>query len=153
MDLRSTTSTKHRAVGLLAVAFATLLLAGCISANQQTDVDAVNSARRSARLATLKVDSAARPRPRPGPSTWPAPASSSTPAGARLDTSGVSGWCRYGENVGLGPNLADIHTAFMNSPPHKANILGGWHRIGTGVAKSGRTYYVTEIFLRNAGTC
>ncbi|MFN8019878.1 MAG: CAP domain-containing protein, partial [Acidimicrobiales bacterium] len=140
--------------GLLAVAFATLLLAGCISANQQTDVDAVNSARRSARLATLKVDSAASSKAQ----AWAEHMARTgklehTGGGTKLDTSGVSGWCRYGENVGLGPNLADIHTAFMNSPPHKANILGGWHRIGTGVAKSGRTYYVTEIFLRNAGTC
>ncbi|HEV3364184.1 MAG TPA: CAP domain-containing protein, partial [Acidimicrobiia bacterium] len=35
----------------------------------------------------------------------------------------VSGWKRLGENVGRGPNLRDIETAFMNSLSHRENIL------------------------------
>src|SRR4051812_43218204 len=35
----------------------------------------------------------------------------------------VSGWKRVGENVGRGPALRDIETAFMNSPSHRENIL------------------------------
>ena len=144
----------RRGTGVLAVAAAVLLLAGCISADQQTDMDNVNSARRSARLATVKADSAAAAKAQ----AWAQHMARTgvlehTGGGTKLDTSGVTGWCRYGENVGKGPSLQGVHDAFMASPPHKANILGGWHRIGTGVYKSGRTYWVVEIFLRNSGTC
>ena len=35
----------------------------------------------------------------------------------------VSGWQVVGENVGTGGTVDSIHTAFMNSPAHRANIL------------------------------
>ncbi|HLJ08254.1 MAG TPA: CAP domain-containing protein, partial [Acidimicrobiia bacterium] len=38
-------------------------------------------------------------------------------------SSKVSGWQKIGENVGRGPALSDIETAFMNSPEHRDNIL------------------------------
>lgn len=33
-------------------------------------------------------------------------------------------WVKVGENVGRGPNAGVIHSALMNSPSHRANILG-----------------------------
>src|SRR5690242_5672135 len=35
----------------------------------------------------------------------------------------VSNWRYVGENVGYGPDVSTLMTAFMNSAPHRANIL------------------------------
>jgi hypothetical protein len=63
-------------------------------------------------------------------------------------TSDVSNWQAVGENVGTGPNVDDIHTAFMNSPDHRANILDhDFTQVGVGVSvdKNG-TIWVTQDF-------
>jgi hypothetical protein len=63
-------------------------------------------------------------------------------------TSDVSNWQAVGENVGEGPNVDDIHTAFMNSPEHRANILDhDFTQVGVGVSvdKNG-IIWVTEDF-------
>ncbi len=63
----------------------------------------------------------------------------------------TTGWAVLGENVGKGPNPAVLHRAFMESPSHKANILGDFDRVGAGVGHDaeGRVY-VTVIFMRSA---
>jgi len=63
-------------------------------------------------------------------------------------TSDVSNWQAVGENVGVGPSVDAIETAFMNSPEHRANILDPDYTeigIGTAVGKDGRLY-VTQDF-------
>lgn len=53
----------------------------------------------------------------------------------------VGPWERLGENVGYtikadaGPDelVARLHTAFMESPGHRANVLGDWTHLGVGV--------------------
>ena len=50
--------------------------------------------------------------------------------------SATTGWAALGENVGVGPNVADLHTAFMNSAGHRDNILGDWDTVGVGVTHS-----------------
>jgi len=56
-------------------------------------------------------------------------------------------WRILGENVGAGGSVSQLHVAFMNSPPHRANILDRRFRnIGVGVVvRNGRTW-VTVIF-------
>jgi len=65
----------------------------------------------------------------------------------------VSGWKRLGENVGRGPNLRDIETAFMASPSHRENILDpGFSQLGVGVTFDGKEYlYVAVIFREPSG--
>ena len=65
----------------------------------------------------------------------------------------VSGWKRLGENVGRGPELRDIQTAFMNSPSHRENILDpGFSQVGVGVTFDGKDYlYVAVIFREPSG--
>jgi len=65
----------------------------------------------------------------------------------------VSGWKRLGENVGRGPELRDIETAFMNSPSHRENILDpGFTQFGVGVTFDGKEfYYVAVIFREPSG--
>ena len=66
----------------------------------------------------------------------------------------VSGWKRLGENVGRGPNLRDIETAFMASPSHRENILEpDFTQFGVGVTWDGKQYfYVAVIFRQPSGT-
>ncbi len=63
-------------------------------------------------------------------------------------TSEVQNWQAVGENVGDGPTVSDIHTAFMNSPEHRANILDhDFTQVGVGVTvdRNGQIW-VTEDF-------
>src|SRR4051812_37330181 len=68
-------------------------------------------------------------------------------------TSQVTNWQAVGENVGEGPTVSDIHTAFMNSPEHRANILDhDFTQVGVGVSvdKNGMVW-VTEDFRQPSG--
>ncbi|HEY4409879.1 MAG TPA: CAP domain-containing protein [Acidimicrobiia bacterium] len=61
----------------------------------------------------------------------------------------VSNWQRLGENVGRGPNLTDIETAFMNSPAHRENILDPtFTQIGVGVTFDGARYFYVAVIFR-----
>jgi uncharacterized protein YkwD len=60
----------------------------------------------------------------------------------------VGGWDKIGENVGHGPDVADLHAAFLASPSHRANILDPeWTEIGVGVvADAAGDLWVTQVF-------
>ncbi|MGQ0615989.1 MAG: CAP domain-containing protein [Acidimicrobiia bacterium] len=61
----------------------------------------------------------------------------------------TSQWTRVGENVGYGGTMQDVQDAFMDSSPHRANILGDYNRVGIGVARDGHgTVWVTLDFLK-----
>jgi uncharacterized protein YkwD len=57
-------------------------------------------------------------------------------------------WTRIGENVGFGPTVSSIQTAFVNSPTHRANILGDFNRVGVGTVRAGSTIWVTLDFVK-----
>jgi hypothetical protein len=64
----------------------------------------------------------------------------------------VSGWQRLGENVGRGPKLTDIETAFMNSPSHRENILDpSFTQLGVGVTFDGTQYFYVAVIFRQPG--
>lgn len=128
--------------GLLAVS----VLAGCLSQDQvtvQNQVNASRSANGVARLADYQpADSKAQ--------AWANYlASIGTIQHSNLTSGYQSGtWCGLAENVGMGPNLAGLQTAFMNSPSHRANILNAsYDHIGTGVAYKNGYYYVVHEFV------
>jgi len=62
---------------------------------------------------------------------------------------GVSAnWTKLGENVGMGLNLDIIWDAFLNSPPHLANLVDpAYTHIGIGVVINGNTQWVTHRFM------
>ena len=63
----------------------------------------------------------------------------------------TTGWSVLGENVGKGPNVSVLHKAFMESPSHKANILGDFDRVGVGVALDAESkMYVTVLFMKSS---
>ncbi|MFN2614324.1 MAG: CAP domain-containing protein, partial [Actinomycetota bacterium] len=57
-------------------------------------------------------------------------------------------WTMVGENVGVGPDVATLHQAFIDSPEHRDNILErSYNQIGVGVAYGADgNIYVTEDF-------
>ena len=65
---------------------------------------------------------------------------------------GVTGvWQRLGENVGMGVDLNALHSAFMNSSSHRANILGDYNYVGVGVKTDGAgVHWVTVVFMKAA---
>ena len=147
----STGRSPRRLARFAAVAVAAaLVLTGCLSADQQADLDLMNAARKSNRLTALNSDAAAASKAQ----AWSQSMARTgklehTGGGSKLDTSGLTKWCSVGENVGKGSSVQVIHDAFMRSSEHKANILGRYDRVGVGVYKSGKTYWVTEIFIRS----
>ncbi len=52
-----------------------------------------------------------------------------------------------GENVGVGGSVQQVHQMFLNSPPHRANIVAGrWKVTGIGVYEKGSRVWITQIF-------
>ena len=57
-------------------------------------------------------------------------------------------WNVAGENVGAGGSMRALYEAFMESDPHRDNILGrGFRRVGVGVYAHGGFLWVTLIFV------
>jgi ribosomal protein L24E len=70
-----------------------------------------------------------------------------------VDTRVTRSWTRIGENVGVGGSVERLHQAFMNSPGHKANVLGAYNRVGVGVVVEGDgTIWVTFNFMNGPAT-
>ena len=64
-------------------------------------------------------------------------------------TSGVpAGWEALAENVGYNQDLASVHQAFLASSGHRANMLGPYNYVGTGVTRSGGRVWVVHVFMR-----
>ncbi len=71
---------------------------------------------------------------------------------AELKAAGGTGWSKLGENVGRGGTVDSLHTAFMNSAGHKANILGDYNYAGIGTGTLEGVLYVTVVFKKDGGT-
>lgn len=58
----------------------------------------------------------------------------------------VTRWAILGENVGVGGTVDSLHKAFMDSPPHRANVLyTKFRHVGVGVAMGNGRMWVTVI--------
>ena len=56
-------------------------------------------------------------------------------------------WSIGGENVGVGPDLPSLESAFMASTPHRKNILQRrFYKTAIGVVESDGSFWVTVIF-------
>jgi uncharacterized protein YkwD len=70
---------------------------------------------------------------------------------AVLQNPAYAGYSGLGENIlhgGCGISAAQMDQAWMNSPEHRANILGNFSAVGIGVACNGGDLYATEEFGR-----
>jgi uncharacterized protein YkwD len=52
-----------------------------------------------------------------------------------------------GENVGYAGSLDQLLDAFMDSPPHRENLVARWRKTGVGVYWQGDRVWVTQVFL------
>jgi hypothetical protein len=58
-------------------------------------------------------------------------------------------WAKLGENVGTGPDVGSIMTAFIGSPGHYANIVDPeFTHIGVGVVWDGNRMFTTHRFMK-----
>jgi uncharacterized protein YkwD len=57
-------------------------------------------------------------------------------------------WHTWGENVGYTPrNVASIQAAFMDSPPHRSNVLNrAFREVAIGAVRVNGTLWVTVFF-------
>ena len=59
----------------------------------------------------------------------------------------ITNWSSLGENVGVGSTVTSLHSAFMDSPAHRENIMYSTFRhVGVGVIKKDGRMWVTVIF-------
>jgi len=58
-------------------------------------------------------------------------------------------WFKLGENVGYGPTVDVLRQAFMDSPPHEANVLkDAFNYVGVGATiDDGGTIWVAMVFM------
>jgi uncharacterized protein YkwD len=64
-------------------------------------------------------------------------------------TSQVANWQTVGENVGEGPDVPSLDTAFWNSPGHRANILDtSYSDVGIGSTWSNGVLWITVDFRK-----
>lgn len=131
------------AVAVLAFAFA---VSGCLSSDQQLALNLVNLSRGSNGRHLLAEHPVATAKAQDW-SAWLAASGSlqHQDLGAVL---GASGARAAGENVGFAGSVEDVHRAFWDSAPHRANILGDYSHLGTGVTRAGGRVYTVQVFLR-----
>lgn len=68
--------------------------------------------------------------------------------GDRLAAAGI-GFRTAGENLAWGPTVERVHDGLMNSPTHRANILGRQYRnVGIGVVRGPLGLMVVQVFQR-----
>jgi uncharacterized protein YkwD len=67
-------------------------------------------------------------------------------------TTDVKNWVWVGENVGYGPDVSTLFSAFMHSAPHRANILDhDFTQVGVGAVTDNGTIWVSMVFRRPNG--
>jgi hypothetical protein len=63
-----------------------------------------------------------------------------------------AGWSNAGENVAQGqPDAGSMHTAWMASPGHRANILGSYSDVGIAFLSAGGTTWGVQVFATYPG--
>lgn len=109
----------------------------------------VNTARRAAGLAPLKVSTDLRSTAR----THAAKMMSRGTLFHTADFRAVCCWTKIAENVGSGSSTSAVHRAFMSSSLHRANILMATaDEIGIGVVRDDSgVLWVTELFRDRPG--
>ena len=138
-------------IALMTIGLGSAVLAD--SGSEQGFLSAINSSRASAGLGPLTMDGNLRAHARKHTADMIAADKIYHSTSAELQAAAGSGWSKLGENVGRGGTVASLHQAFMDSPGHRANILGDYNYagIGTDTAPDGKLY-VTVVFMKKGST-
>ncbi len=138
-----------RKISIIVVALLVMTVGLALPAQAGTEgafLSKINASRAAAGLAPVSVHSDLVPDAR-------AHSAEMMAAGKIYHTSPLSavasGWEALAENVGAGPSVDSLHTAFMASSGHRRNILGDYNYVGIGVSQSDSgQLWVTVIFMR-----
>ncbi len=136
---------------LLALSLLSMGMAFSASADagQENDFLAkINSSRSSAGLGSLKMSGSLSNYSRSHSAKMADSNSIYHSTSDQLRAAAGSGWSKLGENVGRGPTVSDLHTAFMNSSGHRKNILGDYDTVGIGTVNKDGYIYVTVVFVK-----
>jgi uncharacterized protein YkwD len=144
-----------RVLGVVLAALAVALLSGVLTSCESTkgEIDAVRNGVNASRAAAglpavrenvkldLKADAWARGM-RDQCRIWHSTLADGAPPE----------WRKLGENVGMGGSIDQVHTAYMNSPGHRANILDpSFTQMGTaavwGTCRGYRTVFTVHVFM------
>jgi hypothetical protein len=128
------------------------LAAGADSATEADFLAHINSTRSSNGLGPLSVDGGLRSHARNHTQDMMDANQIFHSTSAELKAAAGSGWSKLGENVGRGGSVSSLHQAFMNSPGHRANILGEYNYVGIGTGTKDGVLYVTVVFMQKGAT-
>jgi len=141
---------------LLVVALATFGLsasAGADSGSENSFLSKINSTRSANGLGPLKMDGGLQSHARKHTADMIAAGKIYHSSSGELQAAAGSGWTKLGENVGRGGSVSSLHQAFMDSPGHRANILGDYNYAGIGTDTSANgVLYVTVVFMKKGST-
>ena len=147
---------KRRWLTLLLIAsiatFSMALSASADSATEGEFLSLINSTRAANGLAPLTVDGGLKTHARKHTQDMIDAGYIYHSTSSELRAAGGSGWSKMGENVGKGGTPSSLHTAFMNSSSHKANVLGSYNYVGIGTGTSDGRLYVTVVFMQKGST-
>lgn len=122
--------------------------AGADSGSEQAFLSAINSTRSANGLGPLQMDGSLRSHARNHTADMIAAGEIFHSSSAELQSAAGSGWSKLGENVGRGGSVSSLHQAFLDSPAHKANILGDYNYVGIGTDTASGVLYVTVVFMK-----
>ncbi len=147
---------KKHWLSLLLVAFASTAIGLAAAADSGTEsafVSLINSTRANNGMAPLQVDGGLQGHARNHTQDMIASGGIYHSSSAELSAAAGSGWSRVGENVGNGQTPETLHSAFMNSSGHAANILGDYNYVGVGTGNSADgSLWVTVVFMKKGET-
>jgi len=73
---------------------------------------------------------------------------------SKLSDGAPNEWQKLGENVGFGGSIDQVHTAYLNSPGHRANIMDpAFNAMGTaavwGTCDGFRRVFTVHVFMKS----
>ena len=128
------------------------LVAAADSGTESEFLSLINSTRANNGLGSLQVDGGLQAHARNHTQAMIESGGIYHSSDAELSAAAGSGWSRVGENVGRGQTASSLHSAFMASPGHQANILGDYNYVGIGTESADGYLYVTVVFMKKGET-
>ena len=144
------TNRRRRVLTGAVVVMSAVLLSACWSSNQDKDLGFINQARRQNGRAAVNGDADLMRKAQ----AWAEHLANigrleHSGGNGGVNTSGIANWCGVAENVGFASSTWATHQAFMGSSGHRANVLGNYDRVGTGVVRRGDIVWVVELYVRS----
>jgi len=156
-ETRQGTPRRRRVLTSLAVVVAVVMASGLLTACETTEadrlavIDQVNASRAANGLPALREHATLDQKA----DAWAARLRDECNIfHSKLSDGAPPEWRKLGENVGRGGSIEQVHTAYLNSPGHRANILDeSYTAMGAGAVwgecNGYRTVFTVQVFMRS----